>query len=101
MSDETMESDAKTHCQSASRHSNAKSEGIGTERRFGAIERDVAVIVSNYCTKEDLIKVEMKMLDRFGRLDATLAELESRVVRWVFASVLSVAAMCFAASRIF
>jgi len=92
MSDETVETDTKNRCQT--------SGNSGTERRFAAIERDVAVIASNYCTKEDLVKVEMKMLDRFGRLDATLAELESRVVCWVFASVVSVAAVCFTAGKL-
>jgi len=101
MSGELMESDAKTHCLHSGGHSNGMTDGVGTERRFGAIERDVAVIVSNYCTKDDLVKVEMKVLDRIKRLDAMLAELESRVVRWVFASVFSVAALCFAASRMF
>jgi hypothetical protein len=93
MSDETVEADVKNRCQTSS-------GGNGTERRFAAIERDVAVIASNYCTKEDLVKVEMKMLDRFGRLYATLAEMESRVVRWVFASVVSVAAVCFTAGKL-
>lgn len=95
MSDEAVEIDTKSRCQASS-----GSTGNGAERRFGAIERDVAVIASNYCTKEDLVKVELKMLDRFGRLDATLAEMESRVVRWVFASVVSVAAVCFTAGKL-
>jgi hypothetical protein len=98
MSDETVETDAKARCHNGSGLGNASSNGA--ERRFAAIERDVAVIASNYCTKEDLVKVELKMLDRFGRLDATLAELESRVVRWVFASVVSVAAVCFTAGKL-
>lgn len=72
----------------------------GTGRRFAAIERDVALIVTNYSTKEDLVKVGLKMLDRFGRLDATLAEMESRMVRWVFAAVVSLAAMAFTAGRL-
>jgi hypothetical protein len=100
MSDETIESEAKGRCHSGNGHNNGHNNANGAERRFAAIERDVAVIASNYCTKEDLVKVELKMLDRFGRLDATLAEMESRVVRWVFASVVSVAAVCFTAGKL-
>lgn len=94
MSDETMESDAKTRC-----HGGHAGGNNGTERRFGAIERDVAVLVSNYCTKEDIVRVELKVLDRFGRLDATLAETESRMVRWFFATTVSLAAVAFTAGK--
>ncbi|AXA93758.1 hypothetical protein [Massilia sp. YMA4] len=94
MSEETMEVDAKTRC-----HGGAAGNGGGTERRFAAIERDVAVLVSNYCTKEDIARVELKLLDRFGRLDATMAELESRMVRWFFATTVSLAAVAFTAGK--
>ncbi|WEF32542.1 hypothetical protein [Pseudoduganella chitinolytica] len=104
MSEETMESDAKTRCHGGSpgngNHGNSGNSGNnGNERRFAVIERDVAVLVSNYCTKEDLVRVELKLLDRFGRLDATLAETESRVVRWFFATSVSLAAVAFTAGK--
>jgi hypothetical protein len=94
MSEEIMEADAKMRC-----HGGVAGNGNGTERRFAAIERDVAVFVSNYCTKEDLVRVELKVLDRFGRLDATMAEMESRMVRWFFATTVSLAAVAFTAGK--
>lgn len=101
MSEETMEPDAKTRCHGGhgGHGGYGGNGGNGTERRFAAIERDVAVLVSNYCTKEDIVRVELKLLDRFGRLDATMAELESRLVRWFFATSVSLAAGAFTAAK--
>lgn len=71
----------------------------GAERRLAAIERDVAVVVSNYATKEDLVKLESKVQDRLSRLDNNLSEMENRLIRWFFATTVSMAAIAFSAGK--
>jgi hypothetical protein len=73
----------------------------GNERRLAAVERDVAVIRSNYATKEDLVKLESKVQDRLSRLDNNLSEMENRLVRWFFATSLTLAGAAFGAARFF
>jgi hypothetical protein len=79
--------------QTAVRHGN------GNERRLAAVERDVAVIRSNYATKEDLVKLESKVQDRLSRLDNNLSEMENRLIRWFFATTVSLAAVAFSAGK--
>ncbi len=71
----------------------------GIERRLAAVERDVAVILSNYATKEDLVKLESKVQDRLSRLDNSLSEMKNRVIRWFFATTVSLAAVAFTAGK--
>ncbi|QGZ40856.1 hypothetical protein IP92_03851 [Pseudoduganella flava] len=73
--------------------------GNGNERRLAAVERDVAVIRSNYATKEDLVKLESKVQDRLSRLDNNLSEMENRLIRWFFATTVSLAAVAFSAGK--
>jgi len=58
------------------------------ERRLGSLETDVAVIRSNYATKEDLARLETRM-----------TALESRLIRWFFASATGLSVAAFAAGR--
>lgn len=73
------------------------------ERRLAAVGCDVAVIRSNYATKEDLAKLESRVIstmqDRLGRLDGTLAEVENRLIRWFFATSVSLATIAFTAGK--
>ena len=67
----------------------------GTERRLAAVERDVAVIGSNYATKEDLVKLESRVQDRLSRIENVMAGMENRLVRWFFGTSVGLAALAF------
>jgi len=73
------------------------------ERRIGALERDVAVILSNYVTREDLARLEGRFDARFcaleAKVDAKVNALESRLVRWFLATSVSLAGLCFVAGK--
>lgn len=58
------------------------------ERRLGSLETDVAVIRSNYATKEDLARLETRM-----------AAVEGRLIRWFFATATGLSMVAFAAGR--
>jgi hypothetical protein len=60
------------------------------ERRFAAIEQNVAVILSNYATKEDMARLETRIAHR----ETQMAHMETRLIKWVIgamaASIVSV-----------
>lgn len=58
------------------------------ERRLGSLETDVAVIRSNYATKEDLARLETRM-----------TAVEGRLIRWFFATATGLSMVAFAAGR--
>ncbi len=68
--------------------------GLSHERRFAVLERDVAIIKSNYATKEDL-----------ARLETQMARMETRLVKWVIgamaASLVSAVGTALAVAKLF
>lgn len=55
---------------------------IQVRERLGAVEMDVAVIKSNYATREDIIHLEVKM-----------GQMENRMLRWFFATAITLAGL--------
>lgn len=61
------------------------------ERRIGALETDVAIIRSNYVTKEDLANVER-------RLEGQISALEARLIKWFVATAAAMSLVSFSAA---
>ncbi|WP_338769993.1 hypothetical protein [Massilia sp. METH4] len=92
MNEETVmeESSSASYCGSAN----------GTERRFAAVEREVAVIGSNYATKEDLVKLESRVQDRLSRIENTMSLIENRLIRWYFGTSVALVALVFSIGKL-
>lgn len=72
------------------------SQSNGRERRLPAVERDVAVIGSNYATKEDLVKLESRVQDRLSRIENGMGTMENRLIRWYFGTSVGLVGVAFA-----
>jgi len=64
------------------------------ERRLATLEQNVAVILSNYATKEDI-----------ARLETQMARMETRLIKWVIgamaASIVSVIGTALSIAKLF
>jgi hypothetical protein len=85
------------------------------ERRFAALEQNVAVIMSNYATKEDIaqlgtqiVRMETQMArmeTQMARMETQMARMETRLVKWVIgamaASIVSVIGTALSIAKLF
>jgi len=64
------------------------------ERRLATLEQNVALILSNYATKEDI-----------ARLETQMARMETRLIKWVIgamaASIVSVIGTALSIAKLF
>jgi hypothetical protein len=58
-------------------------------RRLGGVEIDLAIIKSNYATKEDLARLYQAMTGIDGSLDAKMAQMETRLIKWFIGTALT------------
>jgi len=50
---------------------------LANEHRFAAVERDIAIIKSNYATKEDIAKVGIQI----AQVETLVARMEAQLVK--------------------
>lgn len=81
---------------------------LAHERRFAALEQNVAVILSNYATKEDIAHVGtqiVRMETQMARMETQMARMETRLVKWVIgamaASIVSVIGTALSIAKLF
>ncbi|UMR32361.1 hypothetical protein MJ904_09410 [Massilia sp. MB5] len=66
--------------------------------RLCGLEKDVAVILSNYVTKEDLARVEGRLELKISQVDARIEQLESRLIKWFVSTSIALAAISVSAA---
>ncbi|GJJ04774.1 hypothetical protein RugamoR64_53120 [Duganella rhizosphaerae] len=97
-----------TRGQSVTKEDMAKLDGrvaviqsnYATKEDMAQLEARVAVIQSNYVTKEDLAAVDSKLCEKIAALRLDISELENRMVRWSFATILTVSGVVVAVVKI-
>ena len=62
------------------------------EKDMAAVKTELAVIRSNYVTREDLAR-------EFGSLRADMAKMETNIIKWFIATAVTIAGLSFAAGR--
>ena len=65
--------------------------------RLSAVERDVAVILSNYATKADLAALQTTLQASIAALDvkveANMAALEAKMLKWFIRTIIALAGL--------
>jgi hypothetical protein len=82
------------------RNASSNCASNGSERRFAAVERDVAVIGSNYATKKDLVKLESRVQDGLSRIESGMSGIENRLIRWYFGTSVALVALVFSIGKL-
>jgi hypothetical protein len=63
--------------------------------RLNAVAVDVAVVKSNYATREDIARTHEAIAETRG----DIANMESSLLKWFFATTLTLASLAFVAAR--
>ena len=78
------------------------------EHRFAAIEQNVAVILSNYATREDIARLEtqiVRMEISNAQMETQIARMESHLIKWMmglmFGTVISIVSSVVSLARLF
>jgi hypothetical protein len=58
-------------------------------KRLTAVEIDVAVIKSNYATREDIARTH----EAIAKLEVRMASMETRLLKWFFATAITLAGL--------
>jgi hypothetical protein len=73
------------------------------ERRLSAVEINLAVVKSNYATKEDIAKLHETIAAGDHRLELKMAQMETRLIKWFIATAITLAgvsgSLAFLAAR--
>ncbi|MYN29890.1 hypothetical protein [Duganella levis] len=73
------------------------------ERRLSAVEINLAVVKSNYATKEDIAKLHETIIAGDHSLELKMAQMETRLIKWFIATAITLAgvsgSLAFLAAR--
>lgn len=73
------------------------------ERRLSAVEINLAVVKSNYATKEDIAKLHETIAAGDHSLELKMAQMETRLIKWFIATAITLAgvsgSLAFLAAR--
>jgi hypothetical protein len=61
--------------------------------RLRAVEIDVAVIKSNYATREDVANLGIKTQESISSLEIRTAQMEARLIKWFIGTAITLSAV--------
>ena len=61
--------------------------------RLRAVEIDVAVITSNYATREDVANLGIKTQVSISSLEIRMAQMEARLIKWFIGTAITLSAV--------